>query len=136
MWKYGINYGHGTGHGVGHLLKVHEGPQSIRPQDNGIEVEEGMITSNEPGIYKESRHGIRTENLMLTVKADETEFGTFYAFEPITVCPVDTRAVIKDMLNEEELNWLNEYHSMVYKKLKGYLNEGEQKWLKERTKPL
>ena len=136
MWKYGINYGHGTGHGVGHLLNVHEGPQSIRPQDNGIEVEKGMITSNEPGIYKESRHGIRTENLMLTVKADETEFGTFYAFEPITVCPVDTRAVIKDMLNEEELNWLNEYHSMVYKKLKGYLNEGEQKWLKERTKPL
>ncbi|NPA37876.1 MAG: aminopeptidase P family protein [Chlorobi bacterium] len=136
MWKYGINYGHGTGHGVGHFLNVHEGPQSIRPQDNGTEIEEGMITSNEPGIYKESRYGIRTENLILTTKAKKTEFGTFYAFETITLCPVDTRALDIKLLTDEEKKWINNYHSVVYNTLKEHLDEQEQNWLYERTKPV
>ncbi len=134
MWQHGINYGHGTGHGVGHLLNVHEGPQSIRPQDNGIEMEEGMITSNEPGIYKSERHGIRTENLILTVKDCETEFGTFYAFETITMCPIDLKAIDTKMLNRDEKKWLNRYHSMLFEKLSKYLNDDEKKWLKNQTK--
>ncbi len=136
MWQYGINYGHGTGHGVGHLLNVHEGPQSIRPQDNGIEMEEGMITSNEPGIYKPDRHGIRTENLILTVKDCETEFGAFYSFETITMCPIDIKSVDTTLLNKDEKNWLNNYHSMVFEKLNVHLNSDEKKWLKYKTKEI
>ncbi len=133
MWQHGINYGHGTGHGVGYLLNVHEGPQSISPQDNGIEMEEGMITSNEPGIYKSERHGIRTENLILTVKDCETEFGTFYAFETITMCPIDMKAIDTKMLNSDEKDWLNRYHSTLFEKLSKYLNDDEKKWLKNQT---
>jgi Xaa-Pro aminopeptidase len=134
MWQYGINYGHGTGHGVGHLLNVHEGPQSIRPQDNGIEMQLGMVTSNEPGIYKAERYGIRTENLVLTVKDCETEFGTFYAFETITMCPIDLKAVDTNMLNRDEKEWLNSYHATVYEKLTEHLNTGEKEWLKNQTR--
>ncbi len=133
MWQFGINYGHGTGHGVGHLLNVHEGPQSIRPQDNGIAMEENMITSNEPGIYKPGRYGIRTENLMLTVKDSETEFGTFYAFETLTMCPINLKAINDTMLREDEKNWLNNYHTIVYKNINEYLNPDEKKWLKNQT---
>ncbi len=136
MWQYGINYGHGTGHGVGHLLNVHEGPQSIRPEDNGIEMEEGMITSNEPGIYKPGRHGIRTENLILMVKNSETEFGIFYAFETITMCPIDLKAINNSMLRKDEKEWLNNYHAMVYEKLNSFLNENEKKWLKNQTREI
>ena len=134
MWNEGVNYGHGTGHGIGHFLNVHEGPQSIRPQDNGIAMEEGMITSNEPGLYKEGRHGIRTENLVLTIPYKNTEFGTFYAFETITLCPIDTRALRTDMLSEEEKKWLNAYHADVYKALSDHLYDEEKQWLKEKTK--
>ena len=134
MWDQGINYGHGTGHGVGHLLNVHEGPQSIRPQDNGIALEQGMITSNEPGIYKEGRHGIRTENLILTIPYKQTEFGTFYAFETITMCPIDINAIETGLMTDDEKKWLNSYHQTVYEVLKPFLNEEETEWLKNKTK--
>ena len=136
MWKKGINYGHGTGHGVGHMLNVHEGPQSIRQQDNGVEMKANMITSNEPGIYKEGRHGIRTENLILSVTHKETEFGTFFAFETITMCPVDTEAIDVSLLREDEKEWLNSYHKTVYKKLKDFLQPAEKEWLKKQTRPI
>lgn len=134
MWQHGINYGHGTGHGVGHFLNVHEGPQSIRPQDNGIAIEKGMITSNEPGIYKEGSHGIRTENLILTIPFKQTEFGTFYAFETITMCPIDINALDPELLTEDEKMWLNDYHKKVYETLEKHLNEEERSWLKSKTK--
>ncbi len=134
MWQHGINYGHGTGHGVGHFLNVHEGPQSIRPQDNGITIEKGMITSNEPGIYKEGSHGIRTENLILTIPFKQTEFGTFYAFETITMCPIDINALDPELLTEDEKMWLNDYHKKVYETLEKHLNEEERSWLKSKTK--
>ncbi len=136
MWQHGINYGHGTGHGVGHLLNVHEGPQSIRERDNGVEMQLGMITSNEPGIYKPERYGIRTENLTLTVKDCETEFGTFYAFETITMCPIHLKAIDTDMLNRDEKEWLNSYHATVYKKLNKHLSVEEKKWLKNQTRSI
>jgi Xaa-Pro aminopeptidase len=136
MWQEGINYGHGTGHGIGHFLNVHEGPQSIRQQDNGIAMEEGMITSNEPGLYKEGRHGIRTENLVLTVPYKNTEFGTFYAFETLTKCPIDTGALNIDMLTESEKEWINNYHADVYNALSSLLNHDEKEWLKNKTHAL
>lgn len=130
MWQHGINYGHGTGHGIGHFLCVHEGPQSIRPQDNGVEILEGMISSNEPGIYKPDKHGIRLENLILTIKDQETEFGSFMKFETLTLCPIDLRAVNVSMLNQVEIDWLNQYHQKVYKLLSPLLEEDENEWLK------
>ncbi|WP_430812213.1 MULTISPECIES: aminopeptidase P family protein [unclassified Carboxylicivirga] len=136
MWQRGINYGHGTGHGIGHFLCVHEGPQSIRPQDNGVEIQEGMISSNEPGIYKAGKHGIRIENLILTVKDQETTFGTFMKFETLTLCPIDRRAIDVSLLNEEEKDWLNRYHKRVYEQLSPALDDAEKAWLKNSTQAL
>lgn len=136
MWEHGLNYGHGTGHGIGHFLCVHEGPQSIRPQDNGVEIKEGMISSNEPGIYKSGKHGIRIENLILTVKDKETEFGSFLKFETLTLCPVDTRAIDSTLLNKKEKEWLNSYHQKVYKLISPFIGGEEKEWLKDSTKPL
>ncbi len=136
MWEYGINYGHGTGHGIGHFLCVHEGPQSIRPQDNGVEITEGMISSNEPGIYKSGKHGIRIENLILTVKDKETELGSFLKFETLTLCPIDQRAIDVTLLNEQEKNWLNSYHQKVHELVSPLLNEDERVWLENNTKAL
>ena len=95
-----------------------------------------MILTDEPGIYKAGRHGIRIENTLLIVPARETEFGSFYRFEPLTLCPISKEAVIIDMMNDEELKWFNEYHQMVYDRLHPYLNEEEQAWLKEATSSL
>ena len=133
MWKHGINYGHGTGHGIGHFLCVHEGPQSIRPQDNGVEIVQGMISSNEPGIYKSGKHGIRLENLILTCEDQETPFGRFLKFETLTLCPFDTRAIDVNQLDEQELNWLNNYHQKVYDQLSPLLKPDVKTWLKART---
>lgn len=133
LWNAGMNYLHGTGHGVGSFLNVHEGPQSIRMNENPICLEIGMLTSNEPGLYKSGRHGIRIENLMLVRKGQETEFGTFYRFETVTLCPIDKTAINQSMLTVEEKNWLNEYHQMVFDKLSPYLTEEENNWLKEKT---
>ncbi|MBR8537601.1 aminopeptidase P family protein [Carboxylicivirga sediminis] len=136
MWQHGINYGHGTGHGIGHFLCVHEGPQSIRPQDNGVEIQEGMISSNEPGIYKSGKHGIRIENLILTLKDKNTDFGSFLKFETLTLCPVDTRAIKTELLTVQEKTWVNNYHQKVYDLISPLLDGEEKEWLKNSTKPL
>ena len=136
MWKCGINYLHGTGHGIGHFLCVHEGPHQIRMNHMPTLLEPGMIVTDEPGIYKAGRHGIRIENTLLIVPAQETEFGKFYKFEPLTLCPIAKKAIAIHLLNDEELAWFNEYHQMVYDRLSPYLNEEEQIWLKEATSPL
>ena len=137
MWHAGIDYGHGTGHGVGFCLNVHEGPQRISKNDNGIALVEGMITSNEPGIYKEGRHGVRIESLVVCEEACETEFGKFLKFRTITLCPIDTRPIEKDMLTEAEIEWLNNYHLMVRATLTDLLtNDEERQWLYNATKEI
>ena len=136
MWKFGINYGHGTGHGVGHFLNVHEGPHQFRMNYMPALLLPGMTITNEPGIYKAGKHGVRTENTMLIVKSKETEFGAFYKFEPLTLCPIDKEAILPEMLSYEEKQWLNNYHSLVYDRLNASLNTDEQAWLKEATSPI
>ena len=136
MWKCGINYLHGTGHGVGQYLCVHEGPHQFRMNHMPTLLEPGMNITNEPGIYKAGKHGARTENVLLVVPAQETEFGKFYKFEPLTMCPIDKEAIVVEMMTDEELTWFNEYHQTVYDRLNPYLNTEEQAWLKEATAPL
>ena len=136
MWKCGINYMHGTGHGIGHFLCVHEGPHQVRMNHVPTPLEPGMILTDEPGIYKAGRHGIRIENTLLIVPAQETEFGTFYKFEPLTLCPIDKKAITIEIMTDEEVTWLNEYHQMVYDRLCPLLDKDEQTWLKEATTPI
>lgn len=134
IWKERMNYLHGTGHGVGHFLNVHEGPQSIRMNENPIALQPGMVTSNEPGVYKAGSHGIRTENLVLTVPAGEGMFGKYLKFETLTLCPICRKGIIKELLTAEEIGWLNDYHRTVYEKLSPDLNNDEREWLKEACK--
>lgn len=136
MWDLGLNYGHGTGHGVGHFLNVHEGPQSIRMDENPVTLQEGMFMSNEPGLYRTGKHGIRTENLVLVVPAVETEFGKFLKFETLTLFPIDQDLIDVDMLTEKEIDWINNYHKMVYDSLSPYLNEMERAWLELKCSPI
>lgn len=136
MWQRGMNYLHGTGHGVGHFLNVHEGPQSIRMNENPVPLQIGMLTSNEPGLYKAGSHGIRTENLVLVVEATEGMYGNYLKFETVTLCPICKKGIIKEMLNKDEMEWLNNYHAMVYEKLSPNLNDEETIWLKEATSAL
>ena len=136
IWQRRMNFLHGTGHGVGHFLNVHEGPQSIRMNENPVTLQAGMLTSNEPGVYKAGSHGIRTENLMLTVPAGEGMFGSYLRFETVTLCPIDTTPLLRHMLTEEEAGWLNDYHRTVYEKLSPDLNEEEKAWLKEKCKAI
>ena len=131
IWQHHMNFLHGTGHGVGHFLNVHEGPQSIRMNENPVILRPGMVTSNEPGVYKAGSHGIRTENLVLTVKDGEGMFGDYLKFETITLCPICKKGIIKEMLTTEETEWLDNYHQHVYEKLSPSLNEEEREWLKE-----
>ena len=133
IWKYGMNFLHGTGHGVGHFLSVHEGPQSIRMNENPVVLQPGMVTSNEPGVYKAGSHGIRTENLTLVRKDKEGMFGDYLKFETITLCPICKKGIVKEMLTNEEIEWLNNYHQIVYEKLSPNLNEEEKVWLQEAT---
>ncbi|GAB1360329.1 aminopeptidase P family protein [Porphyromonadaceae bacterium] len=133
MWKSGINYLHGTGHGVGHFLNVHEGPQSIRMNENPVMLEPGMLISNEPGIYREGKYGIRIENLILVRNEMETSFGSFYGFETMTLFPYDLNAIDITMLNEEEKEWIDLYHQRVFEALSPYLTQEEQMWLKAKT---
>jgi Xaa-Pro aminopeptidase len=137
LWDDCETYWHGTGHGIGHFLNVHEGPQNIRTEENPIPLKQGMVTSNEPGIYRTDQYGIRIENLVVTQEYKKTEdFGTFYHFETLTLCPIDTKPIETDMLTEKEKLWLNNYHRMVYDKLQHHLNEEEKAWLKEKTKAI
>ena len=133
LWKAGLNFLHGTGHGVGCFLNVHEGPQSIRMNYNPAPLKPGMITSNEPGLYLTGEYGIRIENLMLTVKAKTTTFGNFYAFETLTLCPIDTYLIDYSLLSTDEIDWLNTYHQKVYEQLSPLLSPEEKNWLKKRT---
>lgn len=136
IWNRGMNYLYGTGHGVGHFLSVHEGPQSIRMNENPVTLQPGMVTSNEPGVYKGGSHGIRTENLMLTTKAFEGQFGDYLQFETITLCPICTKGILTGLLTIEEIAWLNEYHQNVYQQLAPSLAEAEKAWLKEATQTI
>jgi len=136
LWDNGLNYLHGTGHGIGHFLNVHEGPQNIRMNENPTTLQIGMVTSNEPGLYRAGEYGIRIENLVLTQEEVVTEFGAFYSFETLTLCPIDTTPVVKEMLTEKELSWLNNYHQYVYDRLSPSLSGEEIEWLKEKTKEI
>lgn len=133
LWDAGINYLHGTCHGIGHCLNVHEGPQSIRMEENPVILEPGMVMSDEPAMYRAGEYGIRTENMVLIRKDSETEFGTFLGFETLTLCYIDTRLVIPSMLSVREHAWLNKYHQQVYETLSPHLTEEEKAWLKEKT---
>lgn len=136
LWQQALNYGHGTGHGVGYFLNVHEGPQNIRTEINPTPLRIGMITSNEPGLYRAGVYGIRIETLIVTQLHRETEFGRFFSFETLTLCYFDNSLVDRSLLNEEELAWYNAYQERVYQSLKGELNEEEALWLREKTKAL
>ncbi len=136
LWENGLNYGHGTGHGVGHFLNVHEGPMSIRQEFNPVPIKPGMVMSNEPGLYREGEYGIRTENMMVCVEKEKTEFGQFLGFETLTLCPIDTSLVDKSFLNQKEIDWLNSYHQKVRKELKPLLAEELQAFLEEMTQPI
>ena len=133
LWDAGINYLHGTCHGIGHCLNVHEGPQSIRMEENPVILEPGMVMSDEPAMYRPGEYGIRTENMILIREDSETEFGKFLGFETLTLCYIDTKLVIPSMLSVRENAWLNKYHQMVYDLVSPHLNEEEKAWLKEKT---
>lgn len=136
LWEYALNYGHGTGHGVGYLLNVHEGPQTFNPTATPVAIELGMITSIEPGIYRPGKHGIRIENLVTTVTHITNQFNEFYAFESLTVAPISTTIVNKELLEKGQIEWLNNYNQMVFDKLSPLLSAEEQDWLKQETKPI
>ena len=133
LWKAGRNFGHGTGHGIGYYLCVHEGPQSIRWQANPQPLLPGMVTSNEPGLYREGSHGIRHENIVLCREAGQTEFGDWLDFETLTCCHIDTSVVLPELLGPEAMQWLNDYNLWVYDTLSKYLSEEEALWLKLKT---
>ncbi len=138
-WERGINYNHGTGHGVGYLMNIHEAPSgfriAIRERERAV-IEPGMVITDEPGIYIEGSHGIRTENELLVRKGQKTEYGQFLYFEPITYVPIDLDAVNPDMMTKEDKAQLNAYHAKVYELVSPHLNEEEQEWLKEYTRAI
>ena len=136
MWKRGMNYMHGTGHGVGHFLNVHEGPHQFRMNYMPAILVPGMTVTNEPGIYKAGKHGVRIENTMHIVKSQTTEFGDFYKLEPLTLCPIDKEGIDINIMSEEEIKYLNDYHAEVYSKLSPMLSEDEKEWLKKETSPI
>ena len=134
LWENQLNYGHGTGHGVGFFLNVHEGPQGISPNPAVNQVfEQGMITSNEPGLYIEGQYGIRIENLILSKELPDLGTGRYLEFESLSLFPIDLQLIDKKLLNEKEIMWLNNYHSEVYERLSEYLNQEEKDWLKSKT---
>ena len=139
LWQRGMDYFHGTGHGVGHRLAVHEGPQRISSkQGTGapVALEKGMVISDEPGLYKEGKHGIRIENLIAVTEAMKTEFGEFYTFETLTCCPYERDLIVKEMLTQEEIDAVNDYHRWVKEILIDMVDEDSKEYLIEATKPL
>ena len=143
LWQNSLNYGHGTGHGVGHFLCVHEGPQSIRMQENPTILEVGMVTSNEPGIYRAGKWGIRLENLIVIEKAplsppeggkDESDFGKYLCFNTYSLCPFDKNCIDFSLLTADETEWLNSYHTKVFEELSPYLEKEEKEWLEEKCR--
>ena len=134
VWRAGMNYLHGTGHGVGAHLAVHEGPHSIRMNWMPAPLHAGMTVTDEPGLYLEGRFGIRTENTMLIIPGDETEFGKFLRMEPLTLCPIDTTPIMWNMLTNDEKQWLHDYHQRVAKELMPLLDdEADREWLRKNT---
>lgn len=139
MWQQGLDYGHGTGHGVGYFLNVHEGPQVIAysaPSHPDRVLKQGMVTSNEPGLYRTDQWGIRLENLVACVPYKTTEFGKFLQFDDLTLCPFDTRLIVPELLNDQEKTWLNKYHQKVYDALIDGVTGEAKAWLIERTKAI
>ncbi|HOG25790.1 MAG TPA: aminopeptidase P family N-terminal domain-containing protein [Bacteroidales bacterium] len=136
LWRYRRNYGHGTGHGIGHFLCVHEGPQDIRLTWKDQELLPGMVTSNEPGIYREGSHGVRHENILLCKELEENEFGRWLGFETLTLCHIDTSAIVASLLERGEIEWLNLYNKSVYEKMVPFLTYEESRWLQKKTAPL
>lgn len=134
LWATRRNFGHGTGHGIGFYLGVHEGPQSIRQNFNPQPMLPGMITSNEPGIYREGKHGVRHENVLLCREEGKSEFGTFLSFETLTCCHIDTSILVKKLLNKAELDWVKAYNRVVYRLLKNRLAPEVAKWLKKKCR--
>ena len=131
MWREGLNYFHGTGHGVGTYLNVHEGPHQFRMEWKPAPLVAGMTITDEPGVYLEGKFGVRIENTLLITPYKETEFGKFLQFESLTLCPIDKSPIIKDLLLQEEIDWLNEYHQRVFDTLSPHLNDEEKAWLKD-----
>jgi len=136
MWQALRNYGHGTGHGVGYFLNVHEGPQVFNPSAVDVVIEEGMITSMEPGLYREGQYGIRIENLLLTIPYESNYFADFLAFETLTVCYIDTDLVDKSYLEQKHIDWLNNYNQWVFDQLQNQLTDEEKEWLGKKTKAI
>ena len=136
LWQYGLDYKCGTGHGVGFFLNVLEGPQGIRPYGYNVVLEPGMILTNEPGVYKEGKFGIRIENIMVVVEDETNDNGEFYRFDTISYCPIDLNGVKVELLNDDEKAWLNNYHKKVYDNLSPYLNEEEKEVLKMETREI
>ena len=136
LWKEGKDFNHGTGHGVGSFLNVHEGPQSIRKELNPVDLQAGMVLSNEPGYYVEGHYGIRHENLILVKTWKKTEWNTFYEFETLTLCPFFKSIIVKDLLSQEEIDWINAYHQMVQEKLGPHLDGEVKQWFQDLVAPL
>lgn len=137
MWEQNLNYNHGTGHGIGHVLNVHEAPNGFRWDNRNLAtLEEGMITTNEPGFYKAGSHGIRLENEMLCKKGIKNEYGQFMEFEPITIAPIDLDAIDADLMKEDDKAYLNEYHKMVFDTVSPFLTTEESEWLKGYTRAI
>ena len=136
LWTEGIDFNHGTGHGVGYFLNVHEGPQSISPRWFDVVLEAGMLVTNEPGIYRDHKHGIRIENIMLIEEDISNEFGTFLKLTPLTLTPIDTRPLLIDLLTTQETSWLNDYHRRVFDALSTQLQGEELAWLTQVTQAL
>ena len=133
LWQQSINFFHGTGHGVGHFLNVHEGPHSIRMNENPTTLEPGMVVSNEPGIYRKDKWGIRLENMLAVCEHSTSEFGTFYAFETLTLFPFERNCILVKELTTQEIDWINNYHQKIFQLLEPELNEKEKLWLKQKT---
>jgi Xaa-Pro aminopeptidase len=138
LWAHSLEFGHGTGHGVGYFLNVHEGPQSISKAipDATMAMEAGMVTSVEPGLYRDGQYGIRIENLVMNVDAPQAGFGEFLEFETLTLCPIDTRCIDASLMRADELTWLNRYHDLVFNRLAPKVTGAALAWLKLRTQPL
>lgn len=136
LWNEGKDYAHGTGHGVGSFMNVHEGPQNIRKDMNFQELLPGMVCSNEPGFYVENEYGIRHENLIAVREWENTRYGTFYAFETLTICPFDRSVIKKELLREDEINWLNGYHAWCKEMLEEDLSGDVKNWFLDQVKPL
>nr|MDA3885477.1 M24 family metallopeptidase [Candidatus Delongbacteria bacterium] len=136
IWNNLYDYKCGTGHGVGAFLNVHEGPQNFSPRPSSVSLQPGMITTNEPGIYKKDKHGIRIENMYLTKSVKETASGEFYGHESITYVPIDTTPIVMSFMDKAEIEWINQYHAMVYKTLEKHLTKAECNWLKKKTKKI